>query len=546
MIYKREYEKFYFNEEGLHYENNLIAYCNPVVVKKVRCFDISQKVSFIKYFVKVEFIDGTEGECVELASLDNISCFDLWQCPNINISGKEQKLIVNKLQLEAARKEAEESIICNQGLQSYNGKSIYVLGNRVIGAENLKEEIVLKSNSIFYNVDNIQSEQLGYLAKQIMKIMPGSSEIMFYYSLQAIVKPILCEMGINTNYILAVVGPSGHLKTSLAKTFYLWLEDEGKQKVGFSSLMRTYRILEAIDENSGMNYLVDDFHIYEKTQDITRQNKRLDDIVRHIEEKTDCANVVITGEYVQGIFSCLDRMFVLEIPKMNEVQLTDLKANLNMISKGLMPMIAFSFAKALMENLMEVKEVCNKFYQENCINPNPGNENATRTYRHSVFLKLTELLYRKYMCNNSKEMSCYNELEYAIANHYEMQQKKLRSINIAEQYDYVSDVINMLNGNNKYLEIKINSDKYIDYEHTCIQQGDFIYITRNALRYGMMKYYQRTVNINKIVRKLEDEGILNIGTDTLTKKYRNKRHYVISVEFLKLYKRYKENSDTVV
>jgi len=48
-----------------------------------------------------------------------------------------------------------------------------------------------------------------------------------------------------------------------------------------------------------------------------------------------------------------------------------------------------------------------------------------------------------------------------------------------------------------------------------------------------MRYYKSSVNIGTIVRAIEDAGMLSRGTDTLTKKLRNRRHYVINGKILK-------------
>lgn len=150
---------------------------------------------------------------------------------------------------------------------------------------------------------------------------------------------------------------------------------------------------------------------------------------------------------------------------------------------------------------------------------------------------------REYMCDGSKELSCKEELEKAMENQYKIQQRQLNKIRMLEEHDYVSEVIDMLNGRDRYITIITDADKYTDYGCTCCQKGNTIYITQEALRFGMMQYAQGLVDINRIVRCLKDEGVLNIGTDSLTKKFKGKRHYLISVSYLKMYKEYKSMQD---
>lgn len=93
----------------------------------------------------------------------------------------------------------------------------------------------------------------------------------------------------------------------------------------------------------------------------------------------------------------------------------------------------------------------------------------------------------------------------------------------------------MLNAKNKYIKNITNSDQYEDFQQSCLQRGNEIYITRNALHNGMMKYSDDFININKIIRHLEDECILERGVDSITKKFKNKRHYVTFLPNLKQY-----------
>lgn len=544
--YKRQHKRYSFGEQGLYFEDSLIAYCNPVLDKIVVYSDPVEKKSFTRYFVKALLPGGLEGEVKELSSFDKLSCFDLWHSPDINDSGKEQKLIKSKLQLEAAMMRPEKYILCRSGLQWYNNQPLYVLGDRVIGKDNIDENVVVNQMNAYSVYSEHKRDDLCLLAEKVINILPGTSEIMFYYALQAVIKPILHEIGINTDYLLAVIGPSGHLKTSLSKKIFLWLSDKGKQSVSFSSPLRTNRLLDNMDQYSGMNFLVDDFHEYEMTQDIERQNRRLDAIVRHVDDNPACPNIIITGEFIQGIFSCIDRTFITNIPRMDAEKLTVLKEKVNQLPNNLMGEVAVSFTESLISNIVSVKEECMKFYQKNCVDRNTGNENATRTHRHCMLLRLTEVLYREYMCRKSDVLSCRDALEKAIVRQYEIQQRQLQKIRATEQQDYVLEVYQMLSSNNKYVKVLTDDDKYSDYYRTCLQKNNTIYITRNALNFGMMQYYQRTVNINKIVKCLENEGMLNVGTDSITKKFRGKRHYLINVDLITAYIKYKKMWDGVV
>lgn len=539
-FYKEELSCYNTQADGLYHKKQHIAYCEVKVAKVEAQYDLKTNTSEKRYNLYAIYPNGKKTETVQVLSLDNISCFKLWGIPEINDSGKEQKLIKKKLQLEAALLDPEKCICLHQGFQKYDGKVLWVMGDRVIGLEQIMESITIREVYPFPDVKIYKKVYVQAGNKSIISFMPGVSEILFYYSMLAIVKMVLHEVGIDTNFALAVIGPSGHLKTSMVKKIALWLSDKGRQQFTFSSYERTPRMLEMMDKLGGLNYLIDDFHAYTKTQDIERQNKRLDDIVRHIESNPDCANAIITGEHIQGIFSCIDRMFVINIPKKSANELSDLKSNLSKIPDRDMAVTAYIFAEELLNHIEEVKEDCLKFYQDNYEKSISTAENATRTLRHCCFIEMAEFLFCKYVCNKDQELSAHSGLKDAIEKQYKIQQEQLRKLSVSEQHDYVLEVKDMLDAEeDKFLIIETNPDRYENFGESCLLHNNKIYITRSALTYGMMRYYGASIDIGKIIKALEDGGVLNRGTDTLTKKFKNKRHYVIDLRLLELYSKMK-------
>ena len=499
-------------------------------------YDLKTGSSTIIYFLCAVYEDGKTSEPVQVKSFDKLSLFKLFRIPDITNSGKEQRLIRKKLELDAALLKTEKCICCHQGLQQYDGKVIWIMGDQIISVNRLMVSIIIKDQYPFPDVCPFQDWDIQIHQQSIIKLLPGVSEILFYYSLSAIVKMVLHEIAIDTNFTLAVIGPSGHLKTSMVKKMALWLSDKGKQQFNFSSYERTSRLLEAMDKMSGMNYLIDDFHSYSKTQDIERQNKRLDDIVRHIESNPHCANAIVTGEHIQGIFSCLDRMLVVNIPRLVPDRLAQLKEMMNLIPDNEMSKAAYSFTQKLIGHFEEVKQDCLQFYQDNYMKAAHDANSSTRTYRHCCFIKLTEFLYCKYVCGNSQELSAHTELYQALEKQYKIQQDQLRKLSTSEQHDYILEVNNMLNAKEgKYIKIETDPDSYKPLEDNCLVSNGQLYITRSALIYGMSLYYETSVDIGKVIHALEYDGVLNRGTDALTKKFRAKRHYVINLKLLKHY-----------
>ncbi len=530
-IAKGKLADYKLNENGLYYKETFIAYGN-VTIKAIKKNFYPNKNKFsISYLITIVLPDGTELSTVEVKTLDNISCFGLWGIPDV-LSKNAKQLIAQKLQLETVLQEPEICICCHQGYQEYEKLPIWILGDKIIKATRIDKAVTIENPLLYPDTCTDNREYLHKLTGEIISFMPDISIILFYYSLLVIVKPILHEIGIDTNFALAVIGPSGHLKTSLVRKLALWLSDKERQNFKVSSSMRTSRMLEAMDMLSGMNCLVDDLHTYEKSQDIQRQNKRLDDIVRHMESNPACANIILTGEQIQGIFSCIDRLFIINVPRMNADALARLKAKLGDIPDILMATVAYIFAEELIKHIDEVKIESLHYYQEYYCG-RLDNKNATRTYQHCCFIGLTEFLYCKYICGGNTKLSAHLELQKAVEKHYEVQQEQLQRLSISEQRNYVFGVADMLYQGDNYLTMITDIDKYENFEESCLVWNNQIYITRNALSYGMMRYYKSSVNIGTIVRAIEGAGMLSRGTDTLTKKLRNRRHYVINGKILK-------------
>lgn len=253
-IVKGRYSKYEQKADGLYCNGEIISCITPEVAKVEEYYAIdSRKIKRI-YWIKIIYPNGDETEAVELSSLEKLSIFEHFRFPDVNISGKARKLIKEKLQLEASLMMVEKYFFCRQGLQIFNGKPIYVLGDKIVGNELMEEKF---KTDFPYKVPDIDAIDIQNVVKQSdnpINFMPGVSVIIFYYSLQAIVKPILHEIGIESNYTLAVIGPSGHLKTSMVKKMALWLQAKEKQQVNFSSSTRTAKILANIDMFAGMNY----------------------------------------------------------------------------------------------------------------------------------------------------------------------------------------------------------------------------------------------------------------------------------------------------
>ena len=530
-------EKFKFIiNEGLYYgENNYIADFNPKVTKRCLQYDMETGNKETIFWVEVTLLDGTKLDAVEVKSLHKISYFDLWNCPDSYLSGEKRRLLEMKLQQEASKLEKKVSLLCGQGLHLYKKKPIYVFGNGAIDAEadvqiknGKKMEIALSNHHDHFEPAEQQDKYLSFF--------PGVSEILFYGSLLAVVKPFLWQEGYNVDFVIALVGPSGHLKTTMVRKYALWLKDRERQEISFKSNKRIDSIIASIDELSGQNFLMDDFHEAKGSYNSIRQGERLDTIVRHIGEIERCANIMITSESMNkmGIFSCKDRMLQVTVPQMSPEQLTDTKKRINDLAPNYMSWVAKKFLKELIKNYENVKTDIRIFWEEERKSKD-GYYSDTRTQNHGLFIKLTETLFRKYCNGNLKEESKCQKLREALLSNYEIQQNELELARYYErERDYVVDIQNML-GSPDYLESVTNRMQYVPNDKNYLIDKGRIYITKLALNYGMIKYYRKAVSMKEISNALHEAGVLEEDSDTRTKKMDGKRHYVICYEALDLY-----------
>lgn len=542
------YSEFKFVDKvGLQYEDDIISEFEPYIEKCILYYDIDTTQTKHIYCIVVKRLDGSITEAVEVDSLSNLSYFKLFHCPDSLLGQQEKRLLKYKLQVESEQVEQEKIVLCRQGFYLYHQMPIFVLGDNVICKNGFSEKVKIVSGYKMRASSNMTAVFLNMDAKKYISMVPGVTEILFYASLLAMLKPILVNLGYVPDFITSIIGPSGHLKTTLVRKYALWLQDTEQQEISFQDGNRKLEIIERIDNLRGQNFLADDLHKIENSSGSARQSERLDTIVRHLSSNGKTANVFVTGESMEkmGIFSCRDRMLQIKIFKMNTVQLDGIKKKLKTFNESWMPMMALRFAKAIVENYVDVVEDIQRFWSTDGLEVEKKCEYPTRTFHHGLFIRLTEKLVKKYVFNNSIENSCEQELIVALNRNCEMQQQELAAFKRQEEdSDLVLDIYNMLGGKNKYLVAVSDRNQYIPNGESFLIDNGHIYIFKIALQQGMIKYLKRTVSWKALSDAMHNAGILEEDLDVRTKKKFGKRHYVISQKALDLYCKTKESENT--
>lgn len=534
----------FLEDNGLLVDGELVADFCPEVVEIRKYLYLKTNKEKKMFRVKILKKDGTETEIREIEKLDTISYFEMWNVPDIDLSTRQKKILIYKMQLDAASVETKRILVVGQGMYCYEDNCIYQFGNNLFLCGSLAEyEIKCQKQFPLLQHGNEPCKD----ARKYINAFPGVSEPLFYGALFAVLKPIVCEMGYAPDFAIALVGPSGHLKTTLARLYGEWGIKREEQEASFRDFRRMKDILKMVDEIPGQNFLVDDLHESHNSYAKEKQSEWLDIIIRHIGQQQNCANVIIMGESLEkmGIFSCKDRILQIRISKMDSDSLKEKKLALNGLARGDMASIAQEFLGKIMCSYDEVRSLIKDFFAEHDFVEDVNYD--TRTYRHGLFIKLTEQLFRKYMCHGLERESGKEALENALKRNYDIQQKELMWERKKDSgNDYVADVDVMLNAKDKYLK----AISFITQYQNCNDNESFyvsagkVCITRSALQNGMMKFYRRAISVKEIVDALHNAGILEEDSNTRTKKFNGLRHYIISLEMLENYKKWSRNSET--
>lgn len=527
------YDDFNWGREGLSYKGQPFTDFNLSVKEKKIIYDTSSDNTQTKYLVEAKFTDGRP---IVQRWIDNLKHIDLFIHFGVNdsmIQDDVRRLLVFKLMHEAGIVSCQTNIYSRLGIQEITGCKIFVLGENVIGTANIPiNDQVITHYKMMPSKGYTDNELLERCSSYI-HLIPRVSELLFYGSLFAVIKPFLAQLNIPCGFVLALVAPSGHLKTTLARLYALWLYPPSEQETGFHSPQRDSCILDKIDHLQGQNFLLDDIHKITDTNKSRRQENRLDIVARHVSEKSDCANVIITGETMEklGIFSCMDRVFQIRIPEMNAVQIEDLKKKISSLESGIMPSVAAAFVKSLMENYEEVQKDILNFYEANAIDKGVDNGYATRAYVHAMFIRMTQYLFRKYLCDlNLYLLRDEEAFEIGIKEQIRMQQAELQKVRAQEEtHNYIAELYGILQADGKYIQV-CGKSSYFANDNSCLLEEERIYITTSAIKKAFFNRYQRYIPPKAVIDALHNEGILEeeLNSNGRQKNYNGKKHYVIN------------------
>ena len=538
---KYEYGKLHYDKSrGLSYDGHPLTDFNLHIIGKKIIRDTFQNKNQKYYRVEVNYTDGRSDHSEWISDLKNLDLFDCFEINECSISNDAKKLLSFKLMYEAKQVPWEIFVDSHLGLQVIGDCPVYVFGEHVLWENGKCNTLTVTTHHTLSLNKYMDKKELLKQCSSYISLLPRTTEILFYGSLFAIVKPFLAQLKIPGGSLLALVAPAGHLKTTLVRMYALWLNIRDEQEIGFYTHQRDKDILNIIEKLQGQNFLLDDMHKIMDSNESRRQERRLDIVSRHVNMNRDCANVIITGETMEemGIFSCMDRIFQLRMPKMNAGQIESLKKKISMLEQELMPSVALAFAKALMENYEAVLEDIRMFYFKNVYDTEAAEGYATRIYKHGMFIRMTKYLFDKYLCDPELYLlNDGNALELAIKEQVQIQQTELQKIRFREEkHDYIAELYRIIQNNGKYIRV-CTPNQYDDFDHSCVLYNDRVYITSTAIKNAFFNCYQRYVAPKLIVDALHQEGILEeeSGSNGRQKNYQGKKHYVLNRKIFATY-----------
>ena len=536
---------------GFMIGETVIAEFEPTVTERYHYKNLNTGEETDEYTVVTKDIYGstTSSRVSDFLKIDWYRDFGII---DIELSRKGKRILAAKLQREArnlAEEYCHEEIVASPGFYIKDGVPIMIMGNQAMlpTKEEGKFTVISSSASLMKHIDSMDLKQE---ISNYINFMPKVTVVLFYAALLGAIKPLLNHLAVKTDFIIGIVAPSGHLKTSLTRLYTKWLVDEDELEISFDDSIRSDILQKRIKQAAGQNFLIDDLHKKSSIYDQNRYKERLDKAVRTVSKVGNSALIFITAESLKGstIFSSHDRILQIKIPRMDSEELSIYKMSMADISHSYMAEIAVRFVQVLLDNYQDVRETVeqyignNIFYNKSKFEMPEWCKGSTRVGNQVRVLYLVEDLFCQYMCENDSKLSGRIQLHEALEETGKIQVKQLERLSSLEKEE---DILLMLyqiieEGTNcKDIHIVMTESQYSsgDKNMALLKDGCFN-IKGDDLINVLMKRVGRPVSLKKVSDQLHKEGILDEDSDKRTKKVASRRHYVINIAMLENYCRF--------
>ena len=492
------------------------------------------KKTRMEYELVAKTSDGTELPPRRVKKLNNLSYFTLWtEIMDAGLDKWERQMLLLRLQTSCKdAKQVNMYHITSNGYQTLEtGKDVFVAGDYTYMSnqdgiqlevdENVRQ-MKWKNKIRLADKKNANRGEEDYLMVSL-----GASEILFTAVLLSAIKFLFIKAGFNPAVCINLYGKTGSYKTALTQAM-MYMENPSQFMCSLVNDQKKMAV-KKVQQCYGFPMVLEDYHPAATGYDYKRQISMIDAVVRHIESNPKSAVVFITSEFLDGGESLQARTLQIE------AQNVDLKTLTKIQQEQTMATIVMNFLDKLLGNMKDAIETIQTQYEA----LSRHGEQSMRIEESIVFLKITAILYGKYV-DNSDKLKLKSKLDKALTLQKEKQKLHLEQLSMSEEDRVIKVVYELISDKELYKKC-VYRDKALyrgDAEEMLIGNRG-VFLSRKALVYGLKKHNCTGISVNRIILALSKMELLDEDRGgTHTTKIQNVRAYCILYHELK--ERYEE------
>lgn len=163
-------------------------------------------------YLEAVYTDGRQKRQEWIRNLKKIDLFDSFEIDDNFLSAEERKLLLSKLTYEAGRVPEQYFADFRNGLQEIQGNPVYVMGEHILPDKTYPGFPKIITHDTMKPIKYADKQEIAQHCCSYISLLPGTTEILFYASLFAVIKPFLGMLGIPSGFLLLLAAPPGHLK----------------------------------------------------------------------------------------------------------------------------------------------------------------------------------------------------------------------------------------------------------------------------------------------------------------------------------------------
>ena len=442
-MFENRKDKLYFVENG---KEKLVSEFFPEVTLVESVRDGTSRAASPRFHLKVAY-EGTLHSIV-VDGLKGIDFFGKLMIPNVE--RKNEKYLVQKLEQDASMCDKTVVYELDFGFFTIEGVPVYNFGGHILQTGNIP---IHSKKTPVVEIDT------GLLSGDITRTVMGYADytesvsiIVFYFLILTLSKPVIKNEYL-LDFSLFLDGKRGHGKTAILN---LMLFTDSSRKVSFASLDNVNQRKRRLEDNVGLTVLADDLRPIKKREPREKQEERLDLYTRWISfEGENLSSLVISGEYVDGVASCLDRMLIAYVDPIDETEKQRRKQIADNMPALLYPTFSYYFCRYLVYHYDEIIADIREFMSGDT--EIVSSSRPMRLNEHIKFFRMAEYVFRKHFCGGDEKLSHRTELEAALLKNAKRQEELL--VTKDEEEDTSRDpVVELFNAFENYVHSDLVTD----------------------------------------------------------------------------------------